>query len=178
MDTSFPFSSSCGVARPTGTTFQLRLVGVPGGGAVRVCQGAPVRANRPGRCWVCSLFQVARRAMEHMAAARGSRAQGGAMVGWDGARGNSDIDSAVAGPTSIVLTPIPIIPPITASARGPASRPVQLLPRIVATTIERTALHHSSASAHPVTLGPRYESSPREGLSGRSGWMTAAGTDG
>ncbi len=106
VHTSSPSSSFLGVARPTGTTFQYRLVGVPGGAAVRVCQGAPVRAPCLGRCWV-RVSLAARRAMGLMAGAGNGPAVGDAMVEWDGVLPPQDAVNVTVGPFRAVPTSAP-----------------------------------------------------------------------
>ncbi len=91
-----PFSSSCSHSRPTGAAIQWGLVGRPGGEAVRVCQGAPVRAACLGRCRVGSLFAPPRRVMAHMAAAAGDPPTQRAMVARNGAGGReASVDRAI-----------------------------------------------------------------------------------
>ncbi len=97
---SCPFSSSCGAVGPTGATFQLELVGVPGGSRVRVCQGALVQDAILGQCWVCSTFAPPLNPMASMAAAQGRPAQPRAMVVRDGAVEVTDADDVVAKSTS------------------------------------------------------------------------------
>ncbi len=177
--TSFPFSSSYGAAWPTGTTFQFSLVGVPGGGRVRVCQGAPVRDLISGRCWVMSWF-CARRPMANMAAAQGRRGQCGAMVVRDGAMGNVGTDTVVAQPAARVMTPVHKNPDLSTlhieSVPFHASishGTLRTAPSIVVTTPGPT----HALTACTTALVPSHSAHPRGGL-GILDVATAAGTEG
>ncbi len=176
---SFPFSSSYGAAWPTGTTFQFSLVGVPGGGRVRVCQGAPVRDLISGRCWVMSWF-CARRPMANMAAAQGRRGQIGAMVGRDGAMRNVGTDTAVAQSAACAMTPIHENPDLFTLHIESVPIPTRISLGPLCTTpctVLSTPGPNHALDACTTALVPSHSAHPRGGL-GILDVATAAGTEG
>ncbi len=111
-------------ARPTGWAFRGSSVGLPGGAAFSVCQGALVLAEGQGQCWVRLSEVLAIGAMANMATAAG----GTAMVERDGAavpRINGMCEANVVasprGPTSTAPSPIIVIAPMPPVFPSPSS---------------------------------------------------------
>ncbi len=101
-----------------------------------MCQGAPVRAERPGRCWVV-LSSRSPHATAPMAMADGRARGGGAMVGrdGDGVLIALELRATVAGPTVpaivwLVLLPLAALPtsPLVTSLASPPATLSPLLP--------------------------------------------------